>query len=109
VARPVLALIVAVAGVPLAHVTRLVISAVEPSEKVPVAVNCCVLPSAIGGLTGDMVMESRTGAVIVSVAIVLVIPLLVAVILTTPVPTPVARPVAGSIVAFDVRQSGWQS
>src|SRR3990172_7297861 len=38
---------VAAAGVPLVQVTWVVISAVGPKEKLPVAVNCCVVPAAI--------------------------------------------------------------
>ncbi len=34
------------------HVTVVVMSCVELSEKVPVAVNCCVVPLAIVGLVG---------------------------------------------------------
>ena len=37
---------VAVAGVSLVHVTSEVMSLVEPSIKIPVAVNCCVAPTA---------------------------------------------------------------
>ena len=40
-----------------------VISAVDPSEYVPVAVNCCVEPAArLSGRAGVMVMEERVGA-----------------------------------------------
>ncbi len=48
-AKPVVE-IVAVAGVPLVKVTPVVKGAVEPSEKVPVAVNCSVKPLATVGL-----------------------------------------------------------
>ena len=37
---------VTVAGVSLIHVTSEVMSSIEPSVKIPVAVNCCVAPTA---------------------------------------------------------------
>ena len=47
----------------LAQFTFEVISAVEPSEYVPVAVNCCVKPVAkLSGRAGVMVMAERVGA-----------------------------------------------
>lgn len=42
----------AASALPLTHVTSLVISSVEPSEKVPVAVNCNVEPTGKSG-AGD--------------------------------------------------------
>jgi uncharacterized protein (DUF736 family) len=46
-----------------------VVSALEvPSEKVPVAVNCCVSPAAIDDPWGDTVMDCRIAAVTVSAA-----------------------------------------
>jgi hypothetical protein len=43
------------------HVTEVVMSCVVLSEKVPVAVNCCVDPSTISGLEGETVIESSVG------------------------------------------------
>lgn len=63
VAKPV-ELIVAVAGVALTHVTWELTSAVEPSEYVPMAVNCCVEPTArFAGVAGVTVIVDRRAAV----------------------------------------------
>jgi len=60
VASPPEAVIVAVAGVPDAHVTVAVISAVELSLYVPVAVNCCVAPTfKFAGVAGVTAIEVR--------------------------------------------------
>ena len=56
-ARPV-PLIVATDGVADAQVARSVKSAVEPSEKVPVAVNCPVTPTASSGLPGETAIDT---------------------------------------------------
>jgi len=49
------------------HVTVGVRFCVEPSEYVPVAVNCFVVPSAILGLVGVIAAEDSVAAVTVSV------------------------------------------
>jgi len=60
VASPPEAVMVAVAVVPEAHVTVAVISAVELSLYVPVAVNCCVAPTfKFAGVAGVTAMEVR--------------------------------------------------
>ena len=56
-ARPV-ALIAATDGVADAQVTRSVKSAVEPSEKLAVAVNCPVTPKASSGLPGETAIDT---------------------------------------------------
>jgi hypothetical protein len=40
---------------------------VEPSEYVPVAVNCCVSPFGITGASGDTAIDSSTAGVTVNV------------------------------------------
>lgn len=40
-----------------------------PSEKVPVAVNCCIVPKAIVAFAGLTAMETRAGAPTVSCAV----------------------------------------
>ena len=50
------------------HVTDAVSGRVEPSEYVPVAVICCVLPHAMDALAGVTAMETSTAGVTVSVA-----------------------------------------
>jgi hypothetical protein len=61
------ALIVATLVVCEVHVTVLVKFCVELSEKVPVAVNCSVLPFAIEGLAGVTATDTNVAAVTVSV------------------------------------------
>jgi hypothetical protein len=58
---------VATEGVPDVQSTLFVMSCVEESEKVPIAVNCSVCPLATLGLEGVMAMDTRTPAVTVSV------------------------------------------
>src|SRR5262249_4673256 len=60
VARPAV-LIVAVAGVAGGHVAWVVRCCVELSEKVPVAVNCCVAPRRMLGLVGATAIDWRVG------------------------------------------------
>ena len=59
-AKPV-SLIMATDGVADAQVTRSVMSAVEPSAKVPVAVNCPATPSASVGLLSETEIFDRAG------------------------------------------------
>jgi hypothetical protein len=58
-------LIVATVGVADAQVTELVMFWVEPSEKVPVAVNCLATPSASSGLPGETAIDTSTTAALV--------------------------------------------
>ena len=57
--------IVAVAGVPDAHVTEAVKFCVLLSVYVPVAENCCVDPLAIDGLAGVTAIETSVAGVTV--------------------------------------------
>jgi hypothetical protein len=85
-----------------AQVTWLVSFTVDPSEKVPVAVNCWVSPAGRLGLAGVTEIDSKTAAVTVS-TVEPVMPSSVALIVDIPVATPVASPplvmVATEVVA----------
>jgi hypothetical protein len=81
----------AVETVSEAHVTVEVRSWVLPSVNVPVALNCCLVPSAMEGFAGATAIEDSTAAVTVNVVMPLIDPEL-AVILAEPVPTLVPSP-----------------
>lgn len=84
-------LMVAVAGVSEDHVAVLVRFCVLPSVKVPAAVNCWVVPSAIEGVVGVMARDTNVAEVTVSVVEPLTAPTL-AVIVAVPSPTLLAIP-----------------
>lgn len=73
------------------HVAVPVMSCVVPSENVPVAVNCCKVPSGIDGLAGVTVMEVTDALVTVSAALAKTAPE-VAVMTDVPAASPMARP-----------------
>jgi spore maturation protein SpmB len=79
------------------QVACVVISKLAPSEKVPMAVNCSVSPTAGIGAAGVTVIEDRVAGVTVRVALPSIPPEL-AVMVTVPGEMAVARPVL-SIVA----------
>jgi hypothetical protein len=54
-------LIVATLGADEVHVTDVVIFLIELSEKVPVAVNCSLVPRAIFGFTGVIAIDRSVG------------------------------------------------
>lgn len=86
------------------HVTAEVISWVVLSVYIPVAVNCCVVPFALTGLVGVMLIDDSVAGVTVKPVVPLIDPR-VAVIVTEPVLTAVPRPLdpaALLIVAIDV-------
>ncbi len=66
VARPAL-LIVATSGLDELQVTCVVRFCVVLSEKVPVAVNCCVVPLAMLGFAGVTAMDTSVAGVTVNV------------------------------------------
>lgn len=92
VARPVALMLTAV-GFELPHVAVLVRFCVLPSLKVPVAVNCTLVPLAMEEVPALMAIDCSVAAVTVSAIELEVIPLWVAVILLEPIAPPVARPV----------------
>lgn len=81
------------------HNTDCVMSCWLESEKVPVAANCFVVPTAMLGFAGVTAMDTRVAAETTSEAVPLTEPD-VAVIVAVPPPTPLARP-DGLIVAID--------
>jgi hypothetical protein len=102
VAKPPAA-IVATVIVPLDHVTVDVMSFVELSEYVPVAVNCCEPGFATVGVAGVTAIETKFG-VTVNTAIFEVTPESVAVMFEVPTATPVARPVAEIVAVAGVAE-----
>jgi len=96
------ALIVATVVVADFHVTVAVMSAVEASLKVPVAVNCCVRPRAMDGLGGVTAIEVSEMTVSVTAGVE-VTPPCAAVICVVPAATAVANPVV-EIVAVAVEE-----
>lgn len=96
--------IVAMAVFDEVQITELVRSCVLESEKVPIAVNCWVVPFAIDGLVGVTAIETKVAFVTTKLAA----PDTesnVAVIVVEPEDTPVARPLlpgALEIVALPV-------
>jgi hypothetical protein len=88
------------------HVAVLVKFCVELSEKVPVAVNCCVVPFAIDGFAGVTAIDTSVGAVAVTVRVVE--PLMApeaALIVVVPAATPVANPpvvIVATVVVCEV-------
>ena len=84
-------LIVATETVSDDHVAVVVRSCVLPSLYVPVAVNCCVVFSAIEGRAGVTAIETRVAVVTVS-TVDPVTPLEIALIVAVPEPTVVACP-----------------
>jgi hypothetical protein len=75
-------------------------SCVEPSEYVPTAWNCTVVPTAIDGFDGVIATETSVAGVIVIVVLAVALPY-VAVTVAEPVELPVARPFAVTLTAFD--------
>lgn len=74
-----------------AHAAVAVRSIVLPSEKIPVATNCCAVPSAINGFAGLIVIVSNTAGVMVNVVLAVMFPELAAIVLV-PAATAVATP-----------------
>ena len=95
---PVLAT-VAAAGFDDVHRTEFETSCVLLSLKVPVAVNCLVVPFAILELAGVTAIDTRLAPVTVSEVVPLTDPL-VTVIVVLPVPAPVASPLASTVATL---------
>jgi len=79
------------------QVTVVVRFCVEPSEYVPVAVNCCVLPMAMLGLVGVIATETSVAGFTVSVVDPDRVPD-VAVIVVEPAATGVASPIEPAVL-----------
>jgi hypothetical protein len=86
-------LIVATVAFPVLQDTELVRSCVLVSLKVPVAVNCCVVPRGIDADGGFTLMDTTTAGVTVRSVLPLTEPA-VAVIVVEPCAVAVARPCA---------------
>lgn len=96
VARPLTVIEATLAGEAL-HTTVPVMSCIELSENVPVAVNCCTVPRGISAANGVTLMEVRVALVTVRTALWETDPELVvmlAVIVEVPVVNPMASPSA---------------
>lgn len=83
--------------VPVLQMTSVVIVRVEPSVYVPVAVNCCAVPRAMLGFTGEIPMETSAAPVTVSVVFPETLPD-VAVIVVDPTAPEAARPFDPSVL-----------
>lgn len=73
------------------QVTTVVRSCVLPSVYVPVAVNCCTVPSAIVGLCGLIAIDTSTAGFTTSSAVALIAPELMPIVVV-PVPSVLASP-----------------
>ena len=91
VARPLLDVTPATFVAEELHVARFEMSCSVPSEKLPVAVNCCWVPTSMDGLVGDTVIELSEALETLSVAVPDTLPEL-AVIVVVPPATAVATP-----------------
>jgi hypothetical protein len=89
--EPAALLMAATAAVDEPQVTDVVRFCVEPSEYVPVAVNCWVVPSAMLGLDGVIARETSVAGVTVRVVLSEMLPN-IAVIIADPAATGVATP-----------------
>ena len=81
---PALLPIVATAVFDELHVTDFQRSVMFPSVKLPMALNCCGIPTPIEGLTGSTLIDDSAAAVTVSVVELLIVPE-VAIIVVLPV------------------------
>jgi len=91
VASPAL-LMFAVEGSSTVQDTVDVRSRLLPSVKVPIAVNCCVVPNGIDGVPGVTAMETRVAGVTVNVVLPFTVPE-VASMVADPILRPVAKPI----------------
>jgi hypothetical protein len=93
-------LIVAAAGLDDVQTTDAVTSCVDESLKVPVAVNCLVVPTAIVELAGATEIPTSVAPVTVNDAVPDTEPE-VAVMVAVPAPTPVATPLISTVATFE--------
>ena len=87
---------VAIAGAEELHVTDVVTFCEEPSLKVPAAVNCCFVPSAIDWFAGVTAIDTSTAGLTVRVAEPLT-PADVAAIVVLPTLTPATVPLLETV------------
>jgi hypothetical protein len=81
----------AAAGFAEAHCAELVMFCVLPSENVPVAMNCMVVPGAIDAVKGEIEIVRNAALVTVTVALEEMLPE-VAVTVAEPIPVAIASP-----------------
>jgi hypothetical protein len=86
-----LALMLAAAGFPDVHCAELVIFCVLPSENVPVATNCIVVPGAIDAVNGEIEIARSAALVTATVALEEMLAE-VAVTVAEPIPVAIASP-----------------
>lgn len=86
-----LALMLAAAGFAEVHCTELVMFCVLPSENVPVATNCIVVPGAIDAVNGEIEIDVNAALVTVTVALEEMLPE-AAVTVDDPIPVAIASP-----------------
>lgn len=94
VANPV-ALMIATAAEDVFHCAAEVKSCTVPSLKVPVAVNCCVVPRGMDGLCGLIAIDTSTAGLTTRLAEVVTPPAVTEIVLD-PVATEAARPCVGA-------------
>jgi len=82
------------------HRTEAVMSCVVLSLKVPIAVNCLVVPTAMLELAGVTVIENRVAPVTLRVAVPVTEPE-VALMVAVPTPTPVDKPAELIVATVD--------
>jgi len=97
VARPLLDVTPATFVAEELHVARFEMSCAVPSEKLPVAVNCCWVPTSMDGLVGVTVRELSVALETFSVPVPDTLPEL-AVIVVAPPETPVATPLVPEVL-----------
>ena len=90
------------AALELLQTTCVLRSCVLPSEKVPIAVNCCVVPSGRLGLAGVIAIETRVAGTTVTDWVEAVCPPTVAVTWTEPAARPVARPALERLTTLEL-------
>src|SRR3989339_579592 len=89
------------------QVTDVVRSAVVASEYVPVAINCCVVPLAILGLTGVTAMDDSVAAVTVNVVLPEISPDVAVIVMGPPTVNAVASPLEPAALLMDATGEGF--
>ena len=82
-----------------AQVTESVMFCVDPSEKVPVAVNWIVFPSATDGVVGVTAIETSAAGVTLRLVEAEMLPRVAEMVVDCPPLTPVARPIVLIVAA----------
>ena len=80
---------------------------VVASEYIPVAINCCVVPLAILGLTGVTPMDDRVAAVTVNVVLPEISPDVAVIVMGPPTVNAVASPLEPAALLMDATGEGF--